>query len=302
MTSSQSWHFQWADSFEPQALAQLTGGLRWRGFELGFALDGLLGLDARLAAPALATVPGHLQKMVLHHFADECLKTLAVGPFSDWALTAVQWHEDPLPMEGELAFTLRKPGACGSSCGRLTVFNPKARMQLVQALAAHGWSLPATLANAPGQLQIGTVRLTPDELAGLEPGDLVWLDDAELSPSGLRAQFQSHEDRTQHAAWLKRSLMSRDALQAASWAAAAARTPGLTELAVKSPVLWVARYWLTGAQPVQRLPQTALAFTWQAWHKNAIAFEGQLLVIGRRLGLRITQTLQGLPPQPTKVN
>jgi hypothetical protein len=156
------------------------------------------------------------------------------------------------------------------------------------------------------------VQLTLEELAGLEPGDLVWIDDAELSPLGLRAQFYSHEDATTCAAWIKRSLMTRDTLQSATLNhPSQVGTTGLTTLAVKSPPLSVARVWLTGAQPLQRLPQSVLALTWQAQHNKRVAFEGQLIVIGRRLGLRVIQinqtaqtpqTPQALPPQQNQVN
>jgi hypothetical protein len=312
MVTAKQWDFQWADQTAPEALAQVVGRLRWRGFELGFALDGLLGLDGRLATPSLATLPAHLQQLVLHHFAAECLKTLAMGPFSDLALVSLQWHEDPLPMEGEFGFTLRRRGVRGSSLGALTVFNDDGRVQLIRALASQGWPLPGVLANVVGQLQIGTVPLTPDELSGLEPGDLVWIDDAELSALGLRAQFSSHEDASACAALIKRSVMTRDALQSATLNhPSQVGTTGMTTLVVKSPLLSVARVWLTGAQPLQRLPQTALALTWQAQHNKQVVFEGQLIVIGRRLGLRVTQinqnaqtpqTPQALPPQHNQVN
>jgi hypothetical protein len=297
------WAFQWVDHGAPEQLAHLTGQLRWRGFDLGFAVDGLLGVDGRLTAPSLALIPSHLQQVVLTHFAHECLQTLASGSLADMTLTSVDWHEDPLPMQGEFEFTLRRPEAVGTSRGRLTVFDEAGRMQLMNALASLQWPLPAPLANVAGRLQLGTVCLTPDELAGLDLGDLVWIDDAELSPNGLRGQFQANDEEAGCTAWLKRSLMTRDALPAVvsidntnDNGAVSAPGAAMLTLAVKSPEIAVARSWLQCAQPVQRLRRPVLATTWEVCQGAHAVCEGRLVVVARRLGLRVTRMLHPKVP------
>lgn len=298
-----SWDFQWVDQAAPEPLAHLTGTLRWRGFDVGFAVDGLLGIDGRLAPPSLATLEPHLQQLVLHHFADECLRTFSAGPLAGVELTSVNWHEEPLPMQGEFEFTVRRPGARGVSRGRLTVFGDEGRGQLMDALASLRWPLPAALRHVAARLQVGTVCLMPDELAGIDLGDLVWIDDAELSPSGLRVHCLVDDGLggASCAAWVKRGVMARDALQQAvgggpgdgSRAGGEDVSPAATALAVKSAGMRVSRAWLEGAEPVQRLPQPALAMGWEAWLGGRAVFEGRLAVVGRRLGLRVTRVLQG---------
>jgi hypothetical protein len=43
--------------------------------------------------------------------------------------------------------------------------------------------------------------------------------------------------------------------------------------------------------PQQSMAKTALALTWQLCDDGRTRFKGQLLVVGRRLGLRVTQVL-----------
>jgi hypothetical protein len=300
-----AWDFHWVDQAVPEPSAHLTGMLRWRGFDVGFAIDGLLGIDGRLAAPSLATLEPHLQQLVLHHFADECLRTFAAGPLAGVELTSAHWHEEPLPMQGEFEFTVRRPGARGVSRGRLTVFGEDGRGPLMDALASLRWPLPAPLRQVAGRLHVGSAYLMPDELAGIDLGDLVWIDDAELSPSGLRVHCRADGGASQ-AAWVKRGVMTRDALQqpaaggiqgdggrADAGDGGAAPQAAATALAVKSAALPVARSWLQGAEAVQRLPQPALAMVWEAWQGGRAVFEGRLAVVGRRLGLRVTRVMPG---------
>lgn len=300
-----AWDFQWIDQPVPESLAHLTGTLRWRGFDVGFAVDGLLGIDGRLAAPSLATLEPHLQQLVLHHFADECLRTFSAGPLAGVELASAHWHEEPLPMQGEFEFTVRRPGARGVSRGRLTVFGEEGRGQLMDALASLRWRLPVALRHLVARLHVGTVCLMSDELAGIDLGDLVWIDDAELSPSGLRVHCRA-DDGAGRAAWVKRGVMTRDALQQAvgggvqgdgsrvGGVEAPPQSPTATaELAVKSLGMPVARSWLQGVEPVQRLPQPALAMVWEAWLGGRAVFEGRLAVVGRRLGLRVTRVTRG---------
>jgi hypothetical protein len=201
-------------------------------------------------------------------------------------LTSIEWHEEPLAMQGEFNFNLRRPGVRGASQGCLTVFNEAGRMHLMNVLAAMRWPLPEPFANVVGRSQIGTVCLTRDEIASLDVGDFVWVADAEISPLGLRVQFQPSDGQLNCAAWIKRSLMERDTLSAVL--VQASGQPSDITLSVISPAMAVARSWLTGTQPAQRLPQSALTMGWTACRGSEVIFQGQLLVVGRRLGLRIT--------------
>jgi hypothetical protein len=288
-----AWDFQWVDAGAPEQLAHVTGQLRWRGFELGFAVDGLLGVDGRLAGPGLAAMPPDLQQLVLKHFADECLLSFKGTPLADMSLLSLQWHEDPLPMEGEFEFTVRRAELQRSSRGRLTVFEQAGRLQLINALASLQWPMPLALSTVSGRLHIGSASLMPEECADLEVGDLVWLDDAELAPSGLRAQFiPAHESGAPCWVWIKRSSVLRQAASAAvaSWPNQASRAPAAF-FTVTSPEVTVQRSWFQGAITEQRLAQTALALPWQLCAEAGVRFEGQLLVVGRRLGLRVTTVL-----------
>lgn len=288
-----AWNFQWVEESAPEQWAQVTGQLRWRGFDIGFAVDGLLGVDGRLAAPSLATMPPDLQHLVLHHFAGECLQPLRHGPLADMTLVSLQWHEDPLPMEGEFEFTLKRAELSRFSRGRLTVFHEAGRQQLLNALTAVVWPVPLGLSAVNGRLQIGSVCLPPNECASLEVGDLVWLDDAEIAPSGLRAQFIPVDSANAPCGvWIKRSVMT---LQPSAMVAQARVEDATAEAPVTlnatSPDLSVQRAWLQGAVPQQSLARTALALRWQLRDGARVRYEGQLIVVGRRLGLRLTRVL-----------
>jgi hypothetical protein len=281
------WRFEWITPAAGQEVtAQVTGQLRWRGFEFGFALDSLLGIDGRLAAPSVAMMATHLQQLVLCHFADECLQVLAGSLLSDIALTLVEWHEEPQPMQGEFGFLLQRPGVRATSQGCLIAFNEAGRMQLMNALAIQSWALPAQFVSVSGYSQIGTVCLTPEEIAGLEVGDFVWIADAEISPLGVRAQFQPNDGQPSCTAWIKRSSITRDALPAVELRACG-HASDIT-LSVRSPAMQVARSWFTGTQAAHRFPESVLTMQWLACHGDAVIFQGQLMVVGRRLGLRIT--------------
>lgn len=288
-----AWNFQWVEESAPEQWAHVTGQMRWRGFDIGFAVDGLLGVDGRLAAPSLATMPPDLQHLVLQHFAAECLRPLKGGPLADMTLVSLQWHEDPLPMEGEFEFTLKRAELSRFSRGRLTVFHEAGRQQLLNALAALVWPVPLGLSTVNGHLQIGSVCLPPNECASLEVGDLVWLDDAEIAPTGLRAQFIPVDPaNAPRRVWLKRSAMT---LQPSAMVAQArvedASAEAPVTLKATSPDLSVQRAWLQGAMPQQSLAHTALALRWQLRDRGRVRYEGQLTVVGRRLGLRVSQVL-----------
>lgn len=285
-----AWDFQWADAAASGQLAHLTGQLRWRGIDLSFALDGLLGVDGRLSATSLATMPPDLQQLVLQHFAAECLQALEDGPLDEMTLLSLQWNENPLPMVGEYEFTLKRAELPGFSRGRLTVFSKAGQRQLLNALASLGWPLPNKLSAVRGRLRIGSACLTTDECANLEVGDLVWLDDAEVAPAGLRAEFlPCDESDAACLVWIKRSAMSRSA---ATTAVASVPSNEIGDarvlLTATSLDMNVQRAWLQGTSGPQPLAKTAMALTWKLFEGKQAWCEGQLLVVRRRLGLRVT--------------
>jgi hypothetical protein len=286
-----AWEFQWAPKGASEQWAHVTGQLRWRGFDLGFSADGLLGVDGRLSAPSVATLPAHLQQVVLQHFADECFSPLKGSPLGDMSLLSLQWHDDPLPMEGEFEFTLKRTELARVSRGRLTVFDRAGRMQLINTLASLQWPLPQDLSFVRGSLQIGSVLLSTEQCNGLEVGDLVWLDDAEVAPSGLRALFTSpDEPDTACFTWIKRSQMLWQC-NAAGVASSPEGVSGDATVFLKaiSPEFTVQRAWCQGVLRHAPMAQTALSLPWQLSHEGQARCEGQLRVVGRRMGLRVTR-------------
>lgn len=287
--------FQWVERGAAEQLAQLSGLLRWRGFDIEFAVDGLLGVDGRLDAPSLAMLSADLRQLVLRHFADELLQALQAGPLAELTLFSLQWHDEPLAMRGEFEFLLRREGLRGFSRGRLGILDQEGRAQWVNALGAHGWAVPPSLSTVPGHLHLGLARLLPEELAGLEVGDLVWVEEAEISPTGLRARFVPHEAHAgAYLVSIKRSDMARTEPAPARLAAQGAPvtdgpSDGLVTLSVTSPEVRVQRSWLQGAVQRQSLPQPVLSLPWQMGVTGcAPSHGGQLVVVARRLGLRLT--------------
>jgi hypothetical protein len=286
-----AWEFQWSPQGASEQWAHVTGQLRWRGFDIGFAADGLLGIDGRLAAPSVATMPPHLQQLVLQHFADDCLLPLKGTALADMSLVSLQWHEDPLPMDGEFEFTLKRAELPRVSRGRLTVFDGAGRLQLINALATLQWPMPPGLSTVSGHLQIGSTHLSAEEYADLEVGDLVWLDDAEVAPMGLRAHFIPNDSsEATCSAWMKRSTLRWHSQVERKDAPhhSANSDPG-ARLTASSHQMLVQRAWHQGAQRQQSIAQTALAMPWLLNDREQARVEGQLLVVGRRLGLRVTR-------------
>lgn len=287
---ARAWDFQWAQGGDRQ-WAQVTGRLHWCGFAVDFALDCLSGLDGRLAAPPMGTLPQALRQLVLHHVADECLRSLEQGPLMGMGLSDLRWHEAPVPMEGELEFTVKRVGLRGVVRGRLAFACGAGRERLFDAISSLGWRLPAETAAVAGRLQVGTARLTPEECAGLGVGDLVWLDDADLSPQGLGALFLPAST----AAALRRVRIKRNSMALAGPPATLPTAAGGecgsgVALVATSRELAVQRAWLQGALPAQAMREPALAMDWTFVDGAGQArCEGRLLVVGRRLGLRLTR-------------
>ncbi len=290
---ARAWEFQWAQGGGDRQWAQVTGRLHWRGFAVDFALDGLSGLDGRLAAPPMGTLPQALRQLVLHHVADECLRPLEQGPLMGMGLSDLRWHEAPVPMEGEFEFTVKRMGLRGVVRGRLAFAGGAGRDRLFDAISSLGWRLPAETAAVAGRLQVGGTRLTPEEFAGLGVGDLVWLDDADLSPQGLGALFlPASPAAAPRRVRIKRRSMALAGPTAAPPAVAGVQGGCGVALVATSRELAVQRAWLQGALPAQAMREPALAMDWtfvdSAGHAGC---EGRLLLVGRRLGLRLTRVV-----------
>jgi hypothetical protein len=143
------------------------------------------------------------------------------------------------------------------------------------------------------------VCLTPDEIAGLEVGDFVWIADAEISPLGVRVQFQPSDGQPSCTAWIKRSSITRDALPAVQMQTSN-HASDIT-LSVRSPAVRLARSWFTGTQAAHRFPESVLTMRWLVCHDAQEISQGQLMVVGRRLGLRITHITTDSTPQIKQV-
>jgi hypothetical protein len=300
-TADDRWSFQWVDAPLSGASAHVSGQLRWRGIDLSFMADGLRGIDGRLAAPSMQSLSASLQQLVLAHFAAECLQALAHGPLADLELVSIEWHAQPRPMDGGFEFLVRRPGVPAATPARVTVADAAGRAQWVDAVASLGWPLPAMLAFVQGQLVLGSLCLTADECAQLAVGDLVWVDDAELSPQGLRVHFEAAHGSERRGGWIKRSELRVDASAPAPAQAQQAepQADGMRRFTVVRGAT-VERGWLHGAVPLQRMSKPASAMTWTACedaarpmprHETAV-FEGRLVVVARRIGLRITRVQQ----------
>jgi hypothetical protein len=301
-----SFNVHWLDGLPPAIQARVTGCLRWRGIELGVALDGLAGLDGRLDEAHFAQVPGQLQTLMLQHAVAHLMRELSGGPLAELTLERLEWHEMPRPMQGDWALSLRREGAAGMCLGMLMAPDAEARNALANWVAAQAWPLPKDLSNVPGVLRIGRFQLDPSELAELAVGDWVWLDEAELTPQGLRAEFvPTSGDTAGCSAWIKRSELRRDSLAPVEPARPDPAQHEAPFLSVQSPSLQVARSWIQGATAPQRLPARATALPWLLQRGDWLVAEAKLNVVGRRIGLRI-QSVQGsaltTDPDPESVN
>lgn len=295
--AADGWQFEWLDDLAEAPSARITGRLNWRGFDVEFALDSLAGIDGRLSGPSLDTLPAALQQLVLSHCAEACLDAFSSGPLAGMALIEIHWHDMPVPVDGEFAFSVRRPGVRGGSVGWITVRRDAARRKLLAALVSQNWTLPPALALVDVTLQMGSVGLLPHELDALEPGDVVWIDDAELAPAGLRVHVHASPDEAARPAWIKRSELRLDGAPQGRVRSRAEDGDGAEShdadlLAVTSPPLVLSRHWLLGGAPMQRLDRPAQAVPWFIGRNGNAVAEGALVLVGRRVGLRITRTLQ----------
>lgn len=303
------WAFRWLPDDIAMPTFQLSVRLRWQGTTLSLAVDGLAGLDGRLDAPALQTLPDHLRPVVLGHFAEQVLRTSRAALLSalgGMTLQSLQWHETPMAMADGWPFVLRAPGVMGCSVGRLQVLDAlgradaAAQAHLVAALAAAGAPLPEAHAHIAGRLQIARLHLAREELATLDSGDWVWLPDAEITPRGLRVQFRPEGGGPGCEAWLRRGRLQRgESLADAVAPAGPDDAAGLLPLTVVGPVLGVARGWWHGAQTGLTLPGSVAGERWVAMAGALPWFEGRLQLHGRRLALQVTQVLHPAARTPT---
>lgn len=293
--------FRWLDAAPPSARVTLRAVLRWQGHELGVALDGLLGLDGRLAPEPLMAVGEPLRTLMIRHALDRLAaqwRTLDPQGSSLGALASLQSIEGGPArdrLEGDWPFLVRMGAAEGVTCGVLTLPDAQAKSDLAQALARHDLALPPSMQHLSGRLRLLDLDTEALDLPGLEPGDLVWVDEALWTPAGLGVTFVSDEacptTRAGCRAWLRRGDLVLDDAPGAAPGSLAPEPEGRKDpaagLVVRSRPLAVPRAWAAGRIRRIRLPQTVQAMTWEIVGGDRARRQARLRVVGRRLALQV---------------
>lgn len=289
----------WSDDVGAMAVGSMH--LQWLGVDVACWVDGWSGFDGRLTPASLSQLPVPLRTVLLLRLLEQALDRDAGVPSegTGWGtvvLKSARVFKEPMPMgEAGYGFSLRLAGAGGRTGGRLVV-EPVDVSRLAQALLRQGFALPPSMSRIEGHLQVGTVDPRALRGANLEPGDLVWLEAAELSASGVRVRFHpsaglaegaSEPDEQPLWGWVRGSRLLRDAVPPSG---ALAAGPGHWQ--VRSPQgLALRREWCLGLTPEIRLPGTARELEWFIADAQAPVFAGRLIVVDRRVGLRVTRSI-----------
>lgn len=177
----------------------LTIRLQCAGYDSDVNLSGLEAIDARLVGEPFVTMPGALRNLVVGRLVTECVDALPPALAQGIRLVGVDWHDEPdgdfsrvdecaeMPT---LAFEWRNDttGAVSSGCMR---FADAAVLDWVLdrfgSLAVRkldGRTLATRLS-----LSLGSATLAPSELGQLETGGFVWIGSSGFDSSGMRASM-----------------------------------------------------------------------------------------------------------------
>lgn len=276
------------------------------GVELGIggdrfliALNSLTVLDPLLTGEPFDQLPTALRELVIERLLATFVTALPGELAEAVDLFAVHWSRKSMPAwECHLGFTLLRPASGSLSRGLLAAETPDALLWLHDRLPRAKTPLRPGLNTLPVPLraELGGTRLGRAELAGLAPGDVVWIETGCVTPRGVSATLMS-PDRARR--WP--CHVRHHTLQVATGAAGHADDTGENHMSASTedlelPVTFdlgelpFALHELDNIQPgyLIELPQNVTETDIRLRVSGSLFARGRLVVVGRRLGVQIT--------------
>lgn len=301
------WELTWLAA-DAAVVPVVTVPLRCQGRCCELQLESLAGLDPRLVGRPFASAPSALRERVLHAVLADWATALPAPMAQGLEFETVRWtaaapiadRPDAIALPWQLVHSIFG----STSRGRLVVCDAELLVEWAAAWPTTA-STPRLRMPVRVRVAIGAMRVDLCELRGLEPGDWVWVADAHVDHCGIRVLLEAHgSGNVRH--WP--GTLRADQIRLSEPPAAAllpipstepAMAPDASHLTV--PVTVDLAELALPAHELERLaPQQIVQLPFDSAHATArlcvagqpIA-EGQLVAVGRRLGVRITRVLAG---------
>ncbi len=281
------------------------------GVELSFgadrvmlAVDSFAALDPLLIGGPFHHAPSTVRKLVIERLAAEFIVRLPPELAESADLTTVHWSHRTLPdWECRLGFALLRTGADTVSRGLLATETPEVLLRLHRLLPA-GDAIEGHAPRGvpvPLHVRLGTTYLGRACVADLAPGDVVWIEDGRITAAGLAATLTS-ADGSRHWPCLAKHRVVRLVETATTTLPASGDAVMPTDTrTLELPVTFdladvrLPLGELDSLQPgsLLELPNEAVDADVRLRIAGSLFARGKLVVIGRRLGVRITEVTAG---------
>lgn len=282
------------------------------GYHAVAALDGLAAADPLLVGEPFVLAPKQLRDLAIHRLVARALTGSPQALSQALEVRAIHWGSQTLPdWPCRLAFCASRRPEDVQILGMLLFESADALKWLHRTLPIDKSSARARLAlRVPLRLVAGRSTVSPGDLAGLQRGDVVWIESGDLARDGIGIELQAPLARR---AW--RCRVRRGALRIVA-ALDAPETTALGQSAsiqttqrgggfmsaersqLEAPVIFdlgelnLRIQELEQLQPGQiiELPQDVATATVALRVAGRRLAEGTLIAVGRRLGVRIERT------------
>ncbi|MCW7539738.1 FliM/FliN family flagellar motor switch protein [Aquabacterium sp. A7-Y] len=288
----------------------------------GIALEDIGVIDARLAGAPFSQLPVAARDLVAERVLDDFLRLLPPRLSAGLELLALRWPTGGWDVPAcALGYTLQRDPDGGSGDGLLFADGPATLAWLDAALpATPDPAADARFAGVPLRVyvELPGIRVSLAQLRELEAGDVVQLPGAQLSPRGMSATLRARG----HADWRWRCTVRRrtvsleptpvervdialaghvealDAAAALSPPDDAMKMHPLSD--VELPLSFTLGERLLTLDEIERLqpgqtlelPQDATDATVRIEVHGVAVAEGQLILMGRKLGVRVVRTFE----------
>lgn len=280
------------------------------------ALDGLAAADPLLVGEPLALMPEPLRNLAIYRLIARALWSAPAVISQALDVRAVRWESQRLPeWPCQLSFSLtRRPE--GTRLLGVILFETAAALQWLHvSLPIDAASGLARLAlDLPLRLVLGRTSIAMDDLAGLDAGDVVWIESAAVTREGVAVELlapmarRRWRCRAQHSTLRILSAADDAEACAADAPGGAHRTPekggrvmSAERSLLETPVTFDLGEITMKVQELERLqpgqvidlPQDVAAATVALRVAGRRIAEGMLVAVGRRLGVRISRICVG---------
>ena len=286
--------------------------LQFGAHEVLLALDGFAAVDPLLIGEPFELMPTPLRDLAIQRTLGRFLTALPAQVADAADVRSIHWCADKLPRwQCMVGFTLRRFPQCLESQGIIAAAEPEGLQWLHARLPVSAKSIPSAAADlaVPLTIEIGRTVVDIPALRGLERGDVVWIQNASSGRKGLTANLFPSSAATEVTSKQWTCRLRHTSLQILT-AQPRSRETGHAhwrqtmndETRLEIPItfdlgeLRVPVRELEQLQPghLFDLPQAVGESTVYLRASGELIAEGQLVTIGKRIGVRIARVrIQG---------